>query len=110
MLSQFFPAESTENAKFTQLVLSRPSPSYSPAYQIASMLGISGLAVAKITSSFMALLADGSKVNLGLSIKFEAKSLKVLNWSRKERGWEFSAQALDLIGSYKVWHTGSRIS
>lgn len=107
MLSQFFVAESAENLKFAQVVLSRPSPSYYPAYQIASMLGISGLAVAKVTSSFMALLGDGSKVNLGLSLKFEAKSLKVLNWSRKERGWEFSAQALELIREYKVWHTGS---
>jgi 5'-3' exoribonuclease 1 len=103
-------AEATENVKFTQVVLSRAGPSYYPAYQIASMLGINGLAVAKITSSFMALLVDGSKVNLGLSLKFDAKSLKVLNWSRKERGWEFSAQALELIREYKVWLTGSRTS
>jgi 5'-3' exoribonuclease 1 len=68
------------------------------------MLGISGRALSRITSSFMVLIDDGSKVNLGLSLKFEAKSMKVLEYSKKEgRYWEFSEKAIDLIREYQVW-------
>lgn len=67
------------------------------------MLRISGRAVSKITSSFMVLTSDSSKNNLGLSLKFEAKSLKVIDYSRKEgRHWEFSERTIDLIRQYKV--------
>ena len=67
------------------------------------MVGISGLALAKITSSFMVITSDGQKTNLGLSLKFEAKSQKVLDYSRKDgRSWEFSEKAVQLIKDYKV--------
>lgn len=47
--------------------------------------------------------ADGKKHNIGLSLKFEGKGLKVLGYSRKlERGWEFSDVAMRLIEEYKV--------
>jgi hypothetical protein len=66
-------------------------------------LGISSKAVSKVTSSFMVLTSDGQKNNLGLSIKFDAKSLKVVDYSRKnDRFWEFSDKALQLISEYKV--------
>ena len=46
---------------------------------------------------------DGQKTNLGLSLKFEAKALKVVNYSRKNgRHWEFSEKAVNLIREYKV--------
>lgn len=67
------------------------------------MLHISGRALSRITSSFMVLTSDSSKNNLGLSLKFEAKSLKVIDYSRKEgRHWEFSERTIDLIREYNV--------
>ena len=52
---------------------------------------------------------DGRRsVNLGLSIKFEAKGLKVIGYSRKaNRHWEFSQLTVDLIKEYKV--AGSKV-
>lgn len=67
------------------------------------MLGLSGRAIAKITSSFMIITSDHQKNNLGLSLKFEAKGLKVIDYSRKDgRFWEFSEKAVNLIREYKV--------
>lgn len=67
------------------------------------MVGISGLALSKITSSFMVITADNQKTNLGLSLKFDAKALKVIDYSRKgPRHWEFSEKAVELIREYKV--------
>jgi hypothetical protein len=67
------------------------------------MVGVSGRALSRITSSFMVIVSDGSKINLGLSLKFEAKSLKVIDYSRKiGQHWEFSQKAIDLIREYKV--------
>lgn len=67
------------------------------------MIGISGHALSKVTASFMVLMGDGSKNNIGLSLKFEAKSLKVIGYSRKNgRFWEFSDKAIELIQEYKV--------
>jgi 5'-3' exoribonuclease 1 len=70
------------------------------------MVSVSGRALGKITSSFMVLTSDRQKINLGLSIKFEAKSMKVIDYSRKDgRSWEYSQRALDLIKEYKVWNS-----
>jgi 5'-3' exoribonuclease 1 len=77
---------------------------YYPSYRAAEMVRVSGRALGKITSSFMVVTSDGQKINLGLSIKFEAKSMKVIDYSRKDgRSWEYSQKALDLILEYKVW-------
>lgn len=99
----FFPSDKQENNKFKAIVENRASHRYYPSYKAASMLNISGRALAKVTSSFMVLTSDSSKHNLGLSLKFEAKSLKVIDYSRKNnRHWEFSEKAIDLIKEYKV--------
>lgn len=47
---------------------------------------------------------DKGKVNLGLSLKFDAKALKVIDYSRKDntKYWEFSEKAIRLISEYKV--------
>jgi 5'-3' exoribonuclease 1 len=67
------------------------------------MLRLSGRALGKITSSFMVLTSDQQKTNLGLSLKFEAKALKVVDYSRKDgRTWEYSEKAIDLFREYKV--------
>jgi len=52
----------------------------------------------------MAVDGDRSgKINLGLSVKFEAKARKVIDYSRKtDRYWEFSQTTVALIREYKV--------
>ena len=72
------------------------------------MVGLSGRAIGKITSSFMVITSNGLKNNIGLSLKFEAKALKVIDYSRKDgRYWEFSAKAVELIRDYKVGRASS---
>ncbi|QRV74976.1 5'-3' exoribonuclease [Ceratobasidium sp. AG-Ba] len=98
----FNPNERAEIEKFRALALERNVGGYQPARNISYKLRISGLALSKITSSLM--ISNGSqKTNLGLSLKFEAKSMKVLGYSRKsDQGWEFSEQAVELIREYKA--------
>lgn len=50
----------------------------------------------------MVQLNDGSKTNIGLSLKFESKGLKVLGYSRRnDRGWEFSEVTARTLEKYK---------
>ncbi|EGN98637.1 hypothetical protein SERLA73DRAFT_54338 [Serpula lacrymans var. lacrymans S7.3] len=99
----FYPSDKAEKDKYRAIVENRASLQYFPSYKAAEMLRISGRALAKITSSFMVLTADSQKSNLGLSLKFEAKSLKVIDYSRKDgRFWEYSEKTVDLIRDYKV--------
>ncbi|PVF93617.1 hypothetical protein CPB86DRAFT_715030 [Serendipita vermifera] len=99
----FFPGEKVENEQFHNVITSVPPLDYYPSYTVASMLHMTGLAVSKITSSLMVILNDGTKVNLGLSLKFQGKGLKVLGYTKMEdRGWEYSAKAVDLLREYKV--------
>lgn len=79
----------------------RHSP-YTPSFAVAKMLGLNALVLSKITSSFQVAM-DDNRVNLGLNLKFEAKKLKVLGYSRKnDRGWEYSEKAIQLIQKYMV--------
>ena len=67
------------------------------------MLAMSKRALSRVTSSFMVLAGDDQKINLGLSIKFEGKGMKVLDYSNKPGNvWQFSDRAIDLIRDYKV--------
>ena len=93
-----------ENERFKALVRDQPGERYYPLSEVAKIVGVSSKVVSKLTSRVMALDGDRSgKVNLGLSIKFEAKAQKVIDYSRKtDRYWEFSQVALDLIKEYKV--------
>ena len=51
----------------------------------------------------MVITSDNQKTNLGLSLKFEAKSLKVINYSKKDgRNWQYSEKAIDLLIEYKA--------
>jgi len=100
---QFFPSEKAENVQFKAIADARSSGVYSPAFRVAQILGITGHALSKITSSHMVITSDHQKTNVGLSLKFEAKALKVVDYSRKEgRQWEFSEKAIDLLKEYKV--------
>jgi Exoribonuclease Xrn1 D2/D3 domain/Exoribonuclease Xrn1 D1 domain len=99
----FSPSDKLENTELKSVVAKRSATQYSPSFQVAEMLAMSKRALSRVTSSFMVLVADGQKVNLGLSIKFEAKAMKVLNYSNKRGNmWEFSNLAIDLIRDYKV--------
>ncbi|KAG9097503.1 hypothetical protein FRC06_007481 [Ceratobasidium sp. 370] len=98
----FNPNERTEIDKFRALALERDVGGYQPARNLAFQLRMSGLALSKITSSFI-VTTGNQKTNLGLSLKFEAKSMKVLGYSRKsDQGWEFSQNAVELIQEYKA--------
>lgn len=75
---------------------------YKPSFAVAKMLMLSPLVLSKITSSFQVLL-DDNRLNLGLNLKFEAKKLKVLGYSRRgPTGWEFSQKAIELIQQYMI--------
>ncbi|KAK4697008.1 5'-3' exoribonuclease 1, partial [Lecanoromycetidae sp. Uapishka_2] len=75
---------------------------YTPSYAVAKILGLNPLVLSKITSSFQVSLSD-NRVNLGLNLKFEAKKLKVLGYSRKgATGWEYSEKAIQLIQQYMI--------
>jgi 5'-3' exoribonuclease 1 len=75
---------------------------YMPAYHVARMLGLNPLVLSKLTASFR-VKTKGVAVNLGLNLKFEAKKMKVLGYSRRsENGWEYSEKAIALIQSYMM--------
>lgn len=103
IVRQFFPSDKAENDKFKGIVQNHITSRYFPSFKVAELVGLSGRAVSRITSSFMVLISNGKKENVGLSLKFEAKALKVIDYSRKnDRFWEFSQKAVDLIKDYKV--------
>lgn len=64
---------------------------------------MSALALSKLTSGLMMEVSGASgRVNVGLNLKFEAKSQKVLGYAqRSEHGWEFSEKAIALVQEYK---------
>lgn len=46
-------------------------------------------------------MVDDQRCNLGLNLKFEAKKMKVLGYSRRgDGGWEFSPKAVELLREY----------
>lgn len=98
----FFPSEKEELAQFKRIA-STKSADYFPSRQVANVLKLSPRSLSKITSSFMVLSSHGEKTNLGLSLKFEAKALKVVGYSRKNNQyWEFSEKAVELLREYKA--------
>ncbi|TNY22353.1 XRN 5'-3' exonuclease N-terminus-domain-containing protein [Rhodotorula diobovata] len=101
----FFPGDKAENAIFKQRLAALKDAAYYPSHAVARMVGMSGLALSKITSSLLLYGASGDqRVNVGLNLKFEAKGQKVLGFSRKgDNGmWEFSGKAVELIRDYKA--------
>ena len=75
---------------------------YFPSYTAATLVNLKPLALSKITSSF-SVVKDDTRLNLGLSLKFEARRQKVLGYSRRvPEGWQFSDKALALVKEYKT--------
>lgn len=73
---------------------------YQPAFHVARMLALHPLVLSKLTSAFN-INSSGLRLNLGLNLKFEARKLKVLGYSRKgESGWKYSRKAVDLLVQY----------
>lgn len=72
-----------ENEKFTSIVQNRVLK-YFPAFKVSEMVGLSGRAVAKIMFSFMVITSNERENNVGLSLEFDAKALKVIDYLRKE--------------------------
>ena len=87
-----------------QIVWDQAREKYYPSYEVAKITGLSSKAISKLTSSVMVVDVDRpGKINLGLSVKFEARGQKVIGYSRKtDRYWEFSQKTVDLIKEYKV--------
>jgi 5'-3' exoribonuclease 1 len=74
---------------------------YTPSYAVAKMLGLHPLVLSKITSAFSISACGLPRLNVGLNLKFEAKKLKVLGYSRRsDNGWEFSNKAIELLSTY----------
>jgi len=79
---------------------------YLPSYTVATLVGVKPLTLSKILSSFTVVRGD-VRLNLGLSLKFEARRQKVLGYSRRvKEGWQFSAKALALVKEYKAKFPG----
>lgn len=75
---------------------------YHPSYVVARQLHMPPLALSKLTAAFN-VTSSGLRLNLGLNLKFEAKKMKVLGYSRKSaNGWEYSQKAIDLLAQYMV--------
>lgn len=75
---------------------------YTPSFAICRQLNLHPLVMAKIMSAFSVQL-EGQRINLGLNLKFEAKKMKVLGYSRKSaQGWEYSQRAIELLQQYMI--------
>ncbi|KAG8985436.1 hypothetical protein FRB90_004701 [Tulasnella sp. 427] len=100
----FFPAERADVDTLAALISTHGiEETYYPAFRVAETLGMSGLALSRITSSYMVVTSSGDKRNLGLRLKFEGKGQKVLGYTRKVgRQWEYSDQAIELIRDYQI--------
>lgn len=76
---------------------------YFPSYTVATLVNLKPLPLSKIMSSFTVVVNGDTRLNLGLSLKFEARRQKVLGYSRRVReGWQFSDKALALVKEYKT--------
>lgn len=75
---------------------------YESGHDVARELGISSLALSKLTSSLTVNEKSGQRVNVGLNLKFESRGEKVLSFTRKNPNgyWEYSNAAVALIREY----------
>ena len=95
-----------EKSKFNAIGVKAKELRYYGSPQVARILRIKPLTLARITSSLKVLDPQTNNYyNLGLNMKYENKGEKVLGYSQKNNiGWEFSDKAVELISAYKVSH------
>ncbi|GAV54367.1 hypothetical protein ZYGR_0AL00990 [Zygosaccharomyces rouxii] len=75
---------------------------YFPSFIVSKRLQLHPLFLSRITSRFMITDQAGKNVNVGITVKFEARHQKVLGYARRNpKGWEYSNLALDLINEYR---------
>ncbi|KAJ1902844.1 exonuclease II Exo2, partial [Coemansia sp. IMI 209127] len=79
---------------------------YKPSFVVARELGISSLLLSRLTSKMavahMSKSGDSARIQIGLDLKFEARRVKVLGYTRRgPNGWQFSAKAVALISNYR---------
>ncbi|KAJ1813229.1 exonuclease II Exo2, partial [Coemansia sp. RSA 2598] len=80
---------------------------YRPSYVVAREIGMSPLLLSRITSKMTIMdttkSGDAARLHIGLDLKFEAKRLKVIGYTKRgPNGWLFSDRAVDLISRYKA--------
>ena len=82
---------------------------YVPGWKLAKRIGCSSLALSRLTSTAHVIPVDkagvvqvSEKHNIGLSIKYDARKLKVAGYTRysSQGGWEYSSLAGDLLREY----------
>ncbi|KAI8099060.1 exoribonuclease 1 [Halteromyces radiatus] len=75
---------------------------YMSSFVLAEAVKINALTLSKITSSLQIMDRNAQKVNVGLSLKFEARQQKVIGYTRKNGAghWEYSSKAAALIKDY----------
>ena len=94
-----------ENLDFAKDIVkkSESEKPYFPSYTVATLVNLKPLPLSKIMSSFTVVVNGETRLNLGLSLKFEARRQKVLGYSRRvPEGWQFSDKALALVKEYKT--------
>ncbi|KAF5348597.1 hypothetical protein D9756_009691 [Leucocoprinus leucothites] len=104
VLVEWTPQETTELQEIASLVNRTTSSEYLLSHQVAELLHISTLALAKITSSFFVTVGpDSIRVNIGLDLKFDGKGIKVAGYTKREgRHWQYSDKAIALVKSYQA--------
>lgn len=76
---------------------------YFPSFIVSKRLQLHPLFLSKITSRFMIADQAGKNINVGITVKFEARHQKVLGYARRNsKGWEYSNLAIDLINQYRT--------
>lgn len=75
---------------------------YLAASDATKLLNMSRLFLSKISGSFMLRDKGGQRINVGADLKFEARRLKVLGYTRKNgKQWEYSPLAIQLLRDYQ---------
>jgi 5'-3' exoribonuclease 1 len=89
--------------QFKTIVKNRKASAYLASFKAAEKLQMTPRALSRVTSSFMVVGQDKQKINIGLSLKFEGKGMKVVDYTRKNnKYWEYSNKAVELIKEYQV--------
>lgn len=93
----FFHDMAKEHAILRKIVQQRAQVKYFTTQEVAAQLHVSSIVLGKLASG-VAIYHGNQRMNIGLNLKFEAKSRKVLGYSRRtSQGWEYSERAVHLM-------------
>ncbi|KAF5348600.1 hypothetical protein D9756_009694 [Leucocoprinus leucothites] len=91
--------------KRIKAIVNNPAePVYLPSYDVAKILGISPLALSKITSTFPVTVEhSANQLDIGIGMKFDRTGFKVIDYTRKHKSyWEYSGTAVEHLKAYKA--------